>query len=99
MPALRRILPLPILLGLTACTAAGPAPGTAEFAAARVSRAYDCGLRIDRARVTAGLGREERRRFAAASAAFAVKSYKAPRPCGAEERWSVQREVEALGRR
>jgi hypothetical protein len=99
MPALRRCLPILLLLGMAACTAAGPTPGTPEFAAGRVSRAYDCGLRIDRARVTAGLGREERRRFMAANAAFAVKSYNAPRPCSAEERWSVQREVGALGRR
>jgi len=99
MPVLRHVVPLPILLGLAACTTAGPTPGTPEFAAARVSRAYDCGLRVDRARVTAGLGREERQRFAAANAAFAVQSYKAPRSCSAAERWSVQREVGALGRR
>jgi hypothetical protein len=99
MPAPRLFLSLPILLGLAACTTAGPTPGTPEFAAARVSRAYDCGLRVDRVHVMAGLGREERQRFAAANAAFAVKSYKAPRACSAEERWSVQREVGALGRR
>jgi hypothetical protein len=35
----------------------------------------------------------------AANAAFAVKSYKAPRSCDASERSSIQRDVAALGRR
>jgi hypothetical protein len=99
MPVLRRCLPLPLLLGLAACTTAGPMPGTPEFAAAQVSRAYDCGVRVDRGRVMAGLPREERPRFMAANAAFAVKSYKAPRSCDASERSSIQRDVAALGRR
>ncbi|WP_156330360.1 hypothetical protein [Bosea vaviloviae] len=90
---------MPILLGLAACTTAGPAPGTPEFAAAQVSRAYDCGVRVDRGRVLARLPREERQRFIAANAAFAVKSYKAPRSCDAYERASIQRDVTALGRR
>lgn len=74
-------------------------PGTPEFAAAQVSRAYDCGVKVDRARVMARLPREERQRFTAANAAFAVKSYKAPRSCDAYERASIQRDVAALGRR
>jgi hypothetical protein len=74
-------------------------PGTPEFAASQVSRAYDCGVRVDRGQVMARLAREERPRFMAANAAFAVKSYKAPRSCDAYERASVQRDVAALGRR
>lgn len=99
MPVLKRCLPVPVLLGLAACTTASPMPGTPEFAAAQVSRAYDCGVRVDRGRVMARFGREERQRFMAANAAFAVKSYKAPRSCEASERASVQRDVAALGRR
>lgn len=87
------------LLGLAACTTAGPMPGTPEFAASQVSRAYDCGVRVDRGRVMVGLPREERQRFVMANAAFAVKSYKAPRSCDAYERASIQRDVAALARR
>lgn len=89
----------PVLLGLAACNTAGPVPGTPEFLAARVSRAYDCGLRVDRNRVMAPLGRDERSRFVAANAGYAVKSYKAPKSCDAAERASVQRDVGALARR
>jgi hypothetical protein len=99
MPVPRWLLVLPLVLGLAACTTGGPMPGTPEFAAAQVSRAYDCGVRVDRARVLAELPREERQRFMAANAAFAVKSYKAPRSCDGYERASVQRDVTALGRR
>ena len=46
----------PCLVALTAaslagCVAAGPMPGTPEFSAVQVSRAYDCGLRVDRGRI------------------------------------------------
>lgn len=99
MPSLKPCLSLPLLLGLAACTAAGPMPGTPEFAASRVSRAYDCGVRVDRGRVMARLPREERQRFVAANAAYAVKSYKAPRSCDVFERASIQRDVAALARR
>lgn len=99
MPVPRWILAQPLVLGLAACTISGPMPGTPEFAAAQVSRAYDCGVRVDRGRVMATLPREERQRFMAANAAFAVKSYKAPRSCDGYERASVQRDVAALGRR
>ncbi|HEV7258512.1 MAG TPA: hypothetical protein VGN82_12095 [Bosea sp. (in: a-proteobacteria)] len=74
-------------------------PGTPEFTASQVSRAYDCGVRVDRSRVMANLPREERQRFVAANAAFAVKSYKAPRSCDSFERASLQRDVAALTRR
>ena len=87
------------LLGLAACTTIEPSPGTPEFAAAQVSRAYDCGLRVDRGRVIARLDREERPRFVAANQAFAVKSYRAPKRCEASERSSVQRELAGLTRR
>ena len=99
MPLLIRCIASSLLLGLAACTTAGPLPGTPEFAAAQVSRAYDCGVRVDRARVIARLGREERQRFMVANASYAVKSYKAPRSCDGSERASVQRDVAALGRR
>ncbi|KPF71819.1 hypothetical protein IP69_04865 [Bosea sp. AAP35] len=92
-------LALPLLLGLSACTTTAPMPGTPEFVAAQVSRAYDCGLRVDRGRVVSQLSRDERSRFMAANAAFAVKSYKAPRACDGAERVRVQREVAALARR
>lgn len=86
-------------LGLAGCVATGPAPGTPEFAAAQVSRAYDCGLRVDRVRVIARLGREERQRFVAANASYAVKSYKAPRRCEAPERASLQQSLRLGARR
>lgn len=89
-----------MLLGLGACNSTvGPLPGTPEYLAARVSRAYDCGVRIDRNGVIARLPREDRPRFLAANASFAVTSYKAPRSCDAAERASVQREASGLGRR
>jgi hypothetical protein len=94
-----RLAALSLTLGLSACTTAGPPPGTPEFAAAQVSRAYDCGLRVDRGRVVNRMPKDERQRFAMANAAYAVKSYKAPRACDAAERASVQRDVTALARR
>ena len=69
-------------------------PGTPEFAAARVSRAYDCGIGVDRSRIIAGLPREERARFLAANASYAVKSYNAPRRCEAPERERLQSPTE-----
>lgn len=89
-------LPLALLAG---CTTLAPLPGTPEFAAAQVSRGYDCGLRVDRAGVIARLPRDERPRFLSASTGFAVKAYKAPRFCNAGERLRVQRELAALTRR
>lgn len=86
-------------LGLCACTALGPLPGTPEYAASRVSRGYDCGVRVDRLRIAARLDREERARFLAAGSGFAVKAYKAPRACEASERADLQRELGHLARR
>lgn len=87
------------LLGLAACTTVAALPGTPEFAAAQVSRGYDCGLRVERGRVLAKLPSDERQRFLAASSRFAVKAYKAPRRCDSGERLAVQRELGLLTRR
>lgn len=84
---------------LGACTAAGPMPGTVEYAAATVSRAYDCGLRVDRGRIIARLDTRDQQRFVAANAGYAVKSYKAPHRCEASERERVKGEIGALARR
>lgn len=82
-----------------ACTVAGPVPGTVEYAAATVSRAYDCGLSVDRSRIIARLDRQDRPRFIAANAGYAVKSYKAPHRCEASERERIKGEIGALARR
>lgn len=87
-------------LALAGCTSlAEPLPGTVEYAAATVSRAYDCGLRVDRGGIMARLDRQERQHFAEANARYAVKSYKAPRRCDMAERERVQGAVGALARR
>lgn len=86
-------------LSLAGCVATGPAPGTPEFAASQVSRAYDCGVRVDRGRIIARLAPEERRRFVVANASYAVQSYKAPRRCEPEERANLQRALRVGGRR
>ncbi|MCO5092164.1 hypothetical protein [Bosea sp. (in: a-proteobacteria)] len=88
-----------LLAMLAACTAAGPEPGTVDYAAATVSRAYDCGLRVDRGRIIAGLDRQDRPRFVAANAGYAVKSYKAPHRCEATERERVRSAIGTLARR
>lgn len=88
------------LLALPACVSVPmPPPGTPEFAAAQASRGYDCGLKVDPGRIMAQLERGERARFLAASRSFAVKSYRAPRPCGLGERADVQQELTRLARR
>lgn len=87
------------LLALGGCVTAGPVPGTPEYAAAQVSRGYDCGVKVDRSSVIARLAPQERRRFIDANASYAVKSYKAPRRCDADERQSVQRELRQLAAR
>ena len=84
---------------LGACAVAGPVPGTVEYAAATVSRAYDCGLPVDRGRIIARLDQQDRPRFIAANAGDAVKSYKAPRRCESTERERVKGEIGALARR
>ena len=85
--------------GLAGCVATGPAPGTPEFTAAQISRAYDCGLKVDRGRIIARLPAEQRGRFVAANASYAVKSYKAPRRCDAPERERLQAELRLGARR
>ncbi len=101
MPALKPSLAALAACGLAGCvgTSVGPAPGTPEFTASRVSRAYDCGVGVDRGRIIAGRPREDRSRFIAANASYAVKSYKAPRRCEASERAELQRELQARARR
>jgi hypothetical protein len=86
---------------LTACTTAGIpyAPGTPEYAAALVSRGYDCGVRVDRAGVSRPLSGDERRRFVRAGQELSVKAYNAPRGCSAVERASVQHELRSLAAR
>jgi len=84
--------------GLAGCTSLAPMPGTPEFAAAEVSRAYDCGVRVDRRGIIARLPSEQRARFIAANARFAVKSYTAPRSCDAAERARLQRELRPSAR-
>ncbi|TCR66283.1 hypothetical protein [Bosea sp. BK604] len=88
-----------VMLGLAGCVTAGPIPGTPEYAAAQVSRGYDCGVKVERSRVIARLAPQERRRFVEANASYAVRSYNAPRRCDASERQSVQRELSELARR
>lgn len=89
-----------IFLGLAGCTTvAGPLPGTVEYAAATVSRAYDCGLRVDRGGIIARFDGRERQRFVDANARYAVKSYRAPHRCDTAERERVRGEVGALARR
>lgn len=75
-----------------------PPPGTPEYAAAQVSRGYDCGLRPDRQRILRNLAPDERRRFLDANARFAVRAYNAPRGCGPLERSQVDRELGGLAR-
>lgn len=93
MTALKSSLAALATAGLASCVAVGPVPGTPEFTAAQVSRAYDCGLRVDRGRIIARLPAEQRGRFVAANASYAVKSYNAPRRCDAPERERLQAEL------
>jgi len=88
-----------LFAALAACTVAGPVPGTVEYAAATVSRAYDCGLQVDRSRIIARLDSGDRQRFIAANAGYAVKSYKAPHRCEASERERIKGEIGVLARR
>jgi hypothetical protein len=88
-----------VALGGCVMPGGGPLPGTPEYAAAQVSRGYDCGLRPDRQRIANRLRPEERRRFAQANALYAVRSYNAPQACGSFERSRVGGELNALGGR
>ncbi len=93
---LAAVLAAAVLAGCT--TVASPRPGTVDYAAATVSRAYDCGLAVDRGRIIARLDRQDRQRFVAANAGYAVKSYKAPHRCEASERERIKGEIGALAR-
>lgn len=93
MVALKPCLVALAAASLAGCVAAGPMPGTPEFSAVQVSRAYDCGLRVDRGRIIARLPAEQRGHFVAANASYAVKSYNAPRRCEAPERERLQAEL------
>ena len=62
MVALKPCLVALAAASLAGCVAAGPMPGTPEFSAVQVSRAYDCGLRVDRGRIIARLPAEQRGR-------------------------------------
>lgn len=93
MAALKPSLVALAAAGLAGCTVMGPMPGTPESTAAQVSRAYDCGLRVDRGRIIARLPAEQRGRFVAVNASYAVKSYNAPRRCEASEREQLQAEL------
>lgn len=89
------------LLGavLGGCNSIAAAPGTPEYAAAQVSRGYDCGLRPDRRRIISRLSPDERRRFTQANAIYAVRSYNAPQVCGLYERSRISSELSGLARR
>ncbi len=91
-------VPAALAIGLAGCVT-GPAPGSAEFVAAQVSRAYDCGLPVERQRVMAQLPPQERRPFVEANARQAVKSYNAPRLCDASERQAVRQRLRELAGR
>ena len=98
LAALRAGLLLAIAAALGACTHhVSAAPGTPEHAAQLVSRGYDCGLRPQRGRIAAAYRGEERRRFMAANAGHAVRSYNRPVACGEGERSQVARDLRATG--
>ncbi|MGL5362166.1 MAG: hypothetical protein ACRDBH_04755 [Bosea sp. (in: a-proteobacteria)] len=80
------------------CQSVAYVPGTPEYAAAQVSRGYDCGLRVERARVASKLRADERPIFRQAGAQAAVRSYNAPQACSAWERAAVQGELNRLAR-
>ncbi len=90
---------VPVLISAAAiggCQSVAHVPGTPEYAAAQVSRGYDCGLRVERARVAARLRADERPVFRQAGAQAAVRSYNAPRHCSDWERAAVQGELNRL---
>jgi hypothetical protein len=87
---------LAVSTALAGCNTVAAIPGTPEYAAAQVSRGYDCGLRPDRQRIASRLRPEERRRFQQANALYAVRSYNAPQACGNYERNRVSSELSGL---
>jgi hypothetical protein len=85
--------------GLAAgCTTmmAAPQPGTPEYAAFLTSRAYDCGLHVERGRIIARHRGEERARYITAGQGYAVRAYRKPEGCGVFERERVAAELRAL---
>ncbi len=87
-------------LALSACQQHNAyTPGTPEYAAAVVSRGFDCGLRVERGRVVAVYRGDERRRFVATNQQLAVRSYNLPRACTEAERASVADALRRLARR
>ncbi|SFD34390.1 hypothetical protein SAMN05428997_12534 [Bosea sp. CRIB-10] len=97
MTSLKPCLVVLAAVGLAGCVVTGPMPGTPEFTASQVSRAYDCGLRVDRGRIIARLPAEQRGRFVSANASYAVKSYNAPRRCDDRERNTIRNSMLDLG--
>ncbi|MGL4729743.1 MAG: hypothetical protein ACRCWO_13420 [Bosea sp. (in: a-proteobacteria)] len=98
---MRRILAAVALSSLAAgCNTmvAAPAPGTPEYAAFLTSRAYDCGLSVQRGRIIARHRGEERARYISAGQGYAVRAYKKPEGCGVFEREQVASELRALYR-
>lgn len=96
---MRVLAALVITTALAGCNTVQALPGTPEYAAAQVSRGYDCGLRPDRQRIIGRLRPDERRRFQQANALYAVRSYNAPQACGFHERSRVGGELNRLARR
>jgi hypothetical protein len=74
-------------------------PGTTQYAAAMVSRGYECGLRVERGRMVAVHQGDERRRMIAANQDFALRSYNLPRACTEAERAAVASALRAMSRR
>jgi hypothetical protein len=104
MPGRRLIAPLAAVsvAGLAAgCNGMGAAPppaGTPEYAAFLTSRAYDCGVRVERGRIIARHRGEDRTRYISAGQGYAVRAYKKPEACGLFERERVAAELRALSR-
>jgi hypothetical protein len=87
-------------LVLTACQQHNAyTPGTPEYAAAIVSRGFDCGLRVERGRVVAVYRGDERQRFVATNQQLAVRSYNLPRACNEAERASVAEALRQIAQR
>jgi hypothetical protein len=84
--------------GCTGMGAAPPSAGTPEYAAFLTSRAYDCGLRVERGRIIARHRGEDRTRYISAGQGYAVRAYRKPEACGLFEREQVAAELRALSR-
>jgi hypothetical protein len=75
-----------------------PSPGSPEYAAFLTSRAYDCGLSVQRGRIIARHRGPERTRYISAGQGYAVRAYAKPEGCGAFERERIAAELRALYR-